>query len=75
MVPKTVEVQGTETSLQELLDLVREGTEVVLMDGDKPLARVEPLWTGKRIPDLHPGGWISDDFDAPLPDEFWQGEE
>ncbi|MBI5670744.1 MAG: DUF2281 domain-containing protein [Chloroflexi bacterium] len=29
----------------------------------------------KRIPDLHPGGWISEDFDEPLPDEFWFGED
>jgi hypothetical protein len=27
---------------------------------------------GKRIPGLHPGSiWISEDFDDPLPDEFW----
>ena len=29
---------------------------------------------GKRIPGLHPGSiWMSEDFDAPLPDEFWVG--
>lgn len=72
---KTVEIQEATTSLQELLDLVREGTEVLLMDGDKPVARLAPVRTGKRTPDLHPGGWISEDFDAPLPDEFWLGEE
>ncbi len=28
-----------------------------------------------RIPNLHPNSaWISDDFDDPLPDEFWLGE-
>ncbi len=28
-----------------------------------------------RIPNLHPhSAWISDDFDDPLPDEFWLGE-
>lgn len=75
MATKTIEVQEAEANLKELLDLVREGTEVVLMDGDKPLARVAPVRTGKRTPDLHPGGWISEDFDAPLPDEFWLGEE
>ncbi len=26
---------------------------------------------GKRIPDLFAGGWMSDDFDDELPDEFW----
>lgn len=31
--------------------------------------------TNKRIPDMHPGGWISEDFDDPLPDEFWFGED
>lgn len=32
--------------------------------------------TKKRIPGLHRGNayWMADDFDAPLPDEFWLGE-
>ena len=30
----------------------------------------------ERTPGLHPGAFvISDDFDAPLPDSFWLGEE
>ncbi|MEA5507142.1 DUF2281 domain-containing protein [Halotia wernerae UHCC 0503] len=29
----------------------------------------------KRIPDLNKGEiWMSDDFNDPLPDEFWLGE-
>jgi hypothetical protein len=29
-----------------------------------------------RIPGLHAGQyWIAEDFDAPLPDSFWLGEE
>ncbi|HYW20757.1 MAG TPA: DUF2281 domain-containing protein [Nodularia sp. (in: cyanobacteria)] len=29
----------------------------------------------KRIPDLNKGEiWMSDDFNEPLPDEFWLGE-
>ena len=29
-----------------------------------------------RVPGLHAGAyWIADDFDAPLPDSFWLGEE
>lgn len=31
--------------------------------------------TKTRTPDLHPGLWMSDDFDDPLPDEFWFGED
>ena len=31
---------------------------------------------GKRIPGLHAGTmWVSDDFDDPLPDEFWLGDD
>lgn len=30
----------------------------------------------ERIPGLHAGTtWVSADFDDPLPDEFWLGEE
>lgn len=30
----------------------------------------------RRIPDLDKGKyWMSDDFNAPLPDEFWLGED
>jgi hypothetical protein len=30
----------------------------------------------KRTPGLHPGAFVmGDDFDDPLPDEFWLGEE
>jgi hypothetical protein len=29
-----------------------------------------------RIADLHAGQtWVCDDFDAPLPDSFWLGDE
>ena len=32
--------------------------------------------SGGRIFDMHPGAMVmSDDFDAPLPDSFWLGEE
>ncbi len=40
---------------------------------DHPL----PQASKTRTPGLHQGigYWIADDFDAPLPDEFWLGEE
>ncbi|NES99416.1 MAG: DUF2281 domain-containing protein [Sphaerospermopsis sp. SIO1G1] len=32
--------------------------------------------TTQRIPGLHQGEiWISDDFNDPLPDEFWLGDD
>ena len=45
---------------------------------DTALAQLEsmPALMPKRMPDLHIGQtWVSDDFDAPLPDSFWLGEE
>jgi hypothetical protein len=38
-------------------------------------ANTEVQMEGPRVPDLFPGIWTSDDFDDPLPDEFWFGEE
>jgi antitoxin (DNA-binding transcriptional repressor) of toxin-antitoxin stability system len=75
MTTKTIPVQEAEANFKELLSLVREGTEVILMEGDTPLARLTLVESNWRIPDLHPGGWMSDDFDEPLPEEFWLGEE
>jgi hypothetical protein len=45
---------------------------------DTALAQLEfgPVMPTTRIPDLHAGlTWVSEDFDAPLPDSFWLGEE
>jgi hypothetical protein len=41
------------------------------------MARLLPVTVGKqRMPGLHEGqGWISDDFNDPLPDDFWLGAE
>jgi len=75
---KTVEVQQDQT-LKELLALVGKGTEIILTQEDVPIARLIPIAASSdvpRIPGLHPGAiWVSDDFDEPLPDEFWLGEQ
>ena len=78
MLTKTVDVQENETTLQGLLALVWDGAEVLLTAGDTPLARLVPVEKPlhPRVFDLHPDAiWTSDDFDDPLPDEFWLGEE
>lgn len=69
---QTIDVRKAPPDLKGLLSLVAEGTEVVLTEGDTPLARLVPI--GKRVAGLHSGAiWISEDFDEPLPDEFWLG--
>ncbi len=79
MPTKTVEVQQTQTYLKELLSLVVKGTEIILTQGSTPIARLTPIAaspTGSRVAGLHLGAiWMSDDFDEPLPDDFWLGEE
>ena len=74
MCTKTVDVREAQINLQDLLSLVREGTEIVLTEGTTPLARVVPLalTTVARVAGLHAGTiWTSEDFDDPLPEDFW----
>jgi prevent-host-death family protein len=77
MPTKIIEVQQTQKQLKELLTLVVKGTEIVLTQGNTPIARLVPIAASaaqSRVAGLHVGAiWMSDDFDEPLPDEFWLG--
>lgn len=81
MVTKHIDIEQTPTTLDEVLAMVGPDTEVVIMRGDDIVARIlpfEPQTTKvkERIPGLHAGSiWTSDDFDEPLPDSFWLGDE
>lgn len=75
MLIKTVDIN--ETQWTKLLSMVKTGTEVILMEGSTFIARLVPVSpsNSSRQPDLHNGAiWTSDDFDQPLPDEFWMAE-
>lgn len=75
---KTVDVEEAKTRLPELLSPALEGNEVIISEGDKPVARLVPFSENaqRRVADLNKGEiWVSDDFDDPLPDEFWAGAE
>ena len=77
MLTKTVDIHEAQTRFTELLSWVTTGTEVILTDGSKRVARLAPMATPTlpRLPGLHTGAiWVSEDFDKPLPDEFWTGE-
>lgn len=77
MLTKTVEVCEAQTRLEEVLSWVTTGKEVILTKGDTYIARLVPIEVSAkpRLPGLHAGAiWTSDDFDAPLIDEFWMGE-
>jgi len=73
MLIKTVDIN--EAQWTKLLSMV--STEIILMEGSTFIARLVPVSssTSSRLPNLHSGAiWTSDDFDQPLPDEFWMAE-
>lgn len=87
----TVDVLDAANQWPKLLALAKAGNEVILAEGGRPVARLtamettanleEPAPTKRiaglgRVAGLHEGAcWISDDFDDPLPDEFWCPED
>jgi antitoxin (DNA-binding transcriptional repressor) of toxin-antitoxin stability system len=81
---KTIEMTEL-TSLKDLVALAREEAGLVITEGHKPVAKIVPFSgppteapAAPRRPrlGLHPGAWVvSDDFDKPLPDDFWLGKE
>jgi antitoxin (DNA-binding transcriptional repressor) of toxin-antitoxin stability system len=75
---KTIELLIHPPSLEAVLEAAAKEAGVVLTKSGQPVAQVIPLpeKPKQRIAPLHPGAIeMSDDFDAPLPDEFWLGKE
>ena len=73
---KTIDAQKEQLGLGELLSLLTAGSEIVITEGNIPVARLIPVSSqdSPRVAGLHSGAiWTSDDFDEPLPDEFWTG--
>ena len=77
MTTKTIEMSEVPDQLNELLSLALQGIEIIFAQDNTPLVRLTPIAATSlkpRIAGLHPGAiWMSDDFDEPLPDEFWLG--
>ncbi|MBV9865496.1 MAG: hypothetical protein JO316_09115 [Abitibacteriaceae bacterium] len=65
--------------LSQLVNLAKAGNEIIIAEGSTPVARLTAIVPAvstpqQRIAGLHQGiAWISEDFDQPLPDEFWIG--
>ena len=78
MPSQTVTVDEARSQLADLLAIASEGGEVIITQNGKPVARLVPMAPAKkkRIAGLNRGSiWTSQDFDEPLPDEFWMGQE
>ena len=73
---KIIDVHETQMRLEELLAMLFEGTEIILAQNNRPLARLTRVAspTMPRIAGLHSGAvWMSEDFSEPLPEAFWTG--
>lgn len=62
-----------KSALSELVDRAAAGEEIIIAKNGKPMARLVPAGPG-TVPRV-PGGWegrvrVSEDFDAPLPDDL-----
>ena len=70
----TVTVNNATEILPELLERAVQGEEIVIA-GKTHSVQLVPIDRPRqqlRIPDLYQGRiWMSDDFNEPLPDEFW----
>lgn len=76
--PCFINVHDLPPYAQQAVLQAAPGQDIILMDGSVPRARVVPIAKGssQRIPGLHAGAMtMSDDFDSPLPDAYWVGEE
>jgi prevent-host-death family protein len=67
-----VNIYEAKTHFSELVERAAGGEEIVIAKAGEPRARLVPLAPVKR-PRRKPGlwkgkAWISDDFDAPLPE-------
>ena len=70
----TVNVYEAKTRLSQLIDDAASGSDVIIARNGKPVARLTTL-EQKESPRYRlgllegQGGWLADDFDAPLPPE------
>ncbi len=76
MVIKQISIEHANWA--DLMKLIKQGTEIVFVEGDQPIARLLPVSSDTRIAGLHEDEgefWMSEDFDAPLDDTFWLGTD
>ncbi len=73
-----VDISKAKDQLAHLVDLAKAGNEIIIVEDDKPVVKLTPInhpeHATKRVPGLHKDSiWTSEDFDAPLPEDFLVG--
>ena len=66
-------IHEAKTHLSRLLRRVEAGEEIVIAKSGRPIAKLVPYSPpkAKRVPGSAKGLiWMSDDFDAPMPEDF-----
>ena len=70
---KQVNLHAAKTHLSRLVDEAVDGEDIVIAKAGKPMVRLVPVETERRRTGFGVDKgkiWISDDFDAPLPDDL-----
>ena len=73
---RTISISEIQNSAQAIIDLTRNGDEIIIEENGEPLVKVTPLEKTElkqRVLGLGMGKeyFMSDDFNDELPDEFW----
>jgi len=78
MTTLTIDIRDAQSQLLQLFSLARQGQEIVIAENEVPVVRFVPVSnaTQRRTAGLHRGAMrMHDDFNDPLPDEFWLGND
>ena len=79
---RTISISELQNSARAIIDLTRNGDEIIIEEDGNPVAKVipiEPIEPIEKTENLKPRiaglsegkSWMSDDFNDELPDEFW----
>ena len=83
MTEKTVDISRDDPTLSEMIRRFGPRAKVTLVDGENVVGRVvlkpkpKAEQPKRRMLGIHQGSilYMADDFDAPLPPEYWLGGE
>jgi prevent-host-death family protein len=70
---RTINIHAAKTQLSRLVEDAAKGEEIIIAKAGRPVARLVPLVDAKRqrrLGVLAGKLTVSDDFDAPLPDDI-----
>jgi prevent-host-death family protein len=75
----TIELPDETVDLHDLVHRAMQGDDIIISEAGKPLVRLVPIIMTpqrRRTAGLSEGAaTMADDFDAPLSDAFWLGED